>query len=341
MIPFALTFPETGRNVVGNGSIAPQGWNMSLLNYLHVRKEARTQQDALQRTVSRESQRVAQQALARKRKLRFPNPLNTLHAIAEKDVALLLFYNSIIYCAFYDVMASAPQLLEEIYGYDALQIGLCFLPFGFGCFIAPQLSGKLMDFNFRRHARKIGYVIVKGKANDLRNFPLERVRIEVAMPMIILGDAALLCYGWVMQVETSLAAPLVLMFIIGLTMTSAFNSMSVMLVDLYPLSPATATAANNLVRCLMGAGATAVIIYMIESMGRGWCFTFVAAVVAGLSPILWVLDRWGPKWREARRVRIEEAQFRAQEVNDADAVDAAGGSLRTPVDRKDELDAVQ
>ena len=307
MVPFIITFPETGRNVVGNGSVPPQGWNMSVLNYLQTRKAQRTA-PPLERTISRESNRQAQQKLAQKRKLRFPNPLGTLHVIMEKDVSLLLFYNSIVYCAFYDVMASAPYLLEQIYGYDALQIGLCFLPFGAGCFLAPTTSGKLMDWNFRRTAKKIGYEIVKGKANDLRTFPLERCRIETALPMIAIGDAALLCYGWVMQVETNLAVPLILMFIQGLAFTGGFNIMSVMLVDLYPLSPATATAANNLVRCLMGAGATAVIVYMIDAMGRGWCFTFIATALAACTPILWVLERYGPRWREERRVRIQEAK---------------------------------
>ncbi|KAK4544120.1 hypothetical protein LTR36_004618 [Oleoguttula mirabilis] len=329
VVPLALTFPETGRNVVGNGSIAPQGWNMSLLNYLQVRK-ARREVQPLERTVTRDSQRTAQQALAKTRKLRIPNPLNCVSVILEKDVALLLFYNSLVYCAFYDVMASAPQLLAEIYGYDALQIGLCFLPFGCGCFLAPTISGKLMDWNFRRTARNIGYVIVKGKSNDLRNFPLERVRIGVVVPMVIIGDAALLCYGWVMQVETSLAAPLVLMFIMGLTLTGAFNAMSVMVVDLHPLSPATATAANNLVRCLMGAGATAVVIYMIDAMGRGWCFTLVAGVVAVFSPILWVLEKWGPQWREARRVRVEAAKARGDRAVDVEK--EASGDPSIPVD---------
>ena len=81
-----------------------------------------------------------------------------------------------------------------------------------------------------------------------------------------------------------------------------------MLVDLYPLSPATATAANNLVRCWMGAAGTAVIIQMIEGMGRGWCFTFIAAVVFFTSPLLWAELRWGPKWREQRRVRVEKQE---------------------------------
>lgn len=301
LIPFLITFPETGRNVVGNGSIPPQGWNMSLLNYLHVRHDTEAQHI--------ETRRSAQAALASNRKLRFPNPLAVLPVILEKDVAMLLFYNSLIYCAFYDVMASFPTLLEQIYDYNALQIGLCFLPFGFGCLLAQPLSGRLMDWNFRRIAKELNYPIVKGKANDLRNFPIERVRVGIALPFVFIGDAALLCYGWVMHSRTSLAAPLVLQFVIGLTLTSAFNSMSVMLIDFYPLSPATATSANNLVRCLMGAGATAIIIYMIDAMGTGWCFTLIAGIVAVFSPIMWVLERWGPKWREERRVRMEAGKI--------------------------------
>lgn len=94
--------------------------------------------------------------------------------------------------------------------------------------------------------------------------------------------------------------------------------MSTMLVDLYPLSPATATAANNLVRCLMGAAGTAVIIQMIDSMGRGWCFTFIAAVLVFTSPLLWAELRWGPHWREQRRVRIEQ-QEQEKEARKAEA----------------------
>lgn len=301
---------------MGNGSIPPQGWNLSVLNYLALRR-AEKSRPALSRTVSRESNRQAQRALASKRKLRFPNPLHTLRVIAEKDVALLLFYNSLVYTAFYDVTASTPSLFAATYNFNDLQIGLSFIPFGVGCFLAPVMNGKLLDWNFRRLAAQSGVPLDRKKATDLRDFPLEKARIQVAWPLVAVGDACLLCYGWVMQANAPLAAPLVLQFIMGLTLTGAFNAMSVMLVDLYPLSPATATAANNLVRCLMGAGGTAVIIDMIAAMGRGWCFTFVAAVVAATSPILWVLCRWGPGWREARRVRVvrekEEKERREKE----------------------------
>ncbi|KAF1960519.1 MFS general substrate transporter [Byssothecium circinans] len=298
MIAFFIAFPETGRNVVGNGSIPPQGWNMSLLDYLKYRKVSKTNEIGLTQSTSREGQA----ALARPRKLRFPNPLGTLRVVKQKDAGLLLFYNSLVYTAFYDVIGSAPYLFQKIYGFRELQVGLAFIPFGIGALLAPMTSGKLMDANYRRLARKGGFPIDKKRANDLRDFPVERARLQVVVPQLALGTAAVLCYGWILQVETSLAAPLVMHFLIGLCLTGAFNCMSVMLVDYYPLSPSTATAANNLVRCLMGAGGTAIINIMIETMGRGWCFTFIAGVIAAMSPSLWVLLKWGPKWREDRRV---------------------------------------
>ena len=141
------------------------------------------------------------------------------------------------------------------------------------------------------------------RGDDMRHFPIEKARIQVFVPFLYVGIACILCWGWVLEQNVPLAAPLVLSFIIGVTMTGSFNVLNTLLIDLYPMSPATATAANNLVRCLMGAAGTAVIIQMIEGMGRGWCFTFVAAVVFFTSPLLFVIIKWGPKWREERRVR--------------------------------------
>ncbi|THX08669.1 MFS general substrate transporter [Aureobasidium pullulans] len=312
LVPFLIAFPETGRNVVGNGSIKPQSWNRSLINYLHERKVAKA--PALTRTVTRESIRLEEARLAKARKLRIPNPLKTLKIVFEKDTGLLLLYNSLVYTAFYDVTASMPYLFGMIYNYNDLQIGLCFIPFGIGCLVAPILGGRALDWNFRRLALKHGFPVDKKRATDLKDFPLEKARIQVTWPLVVVGDAALLCYGWVMHVETNLAAPLVLLFFIGLCLTGAFNCNSVMLIDLYPLSPSTATAANNLVRCFMGAGGTAIIIIMIESMGRGWCFTFIAAVVMLFSPILWVLEKYGQGWRNARTQRLEEEQAKKQKA---------------------------
>ncbi len=305
LIPYFLTVPETGRNVVGNGSIPPRGWNMSVIDYIRFRKEAKSDY-GLTRTATAESRRLAQAELAVHRKLRFPNPLNTIHIIMEKDVGIVLFYNALIYTAFYDIIASIPQLFQEIYGFNDLQIGLCYIPFGVGCAVASWVNGKLLDRNYRRVARSIGFTIDRKRGDDLRNFPIERARIEIIWPMLSVGLACVLGYGWVLEKNANLAAPLVLHFFIGLCVNGTFNILSTLLVDLYPESPATATAANNLVRCFIGAGGTGIINIMINSMGRGWCFTFISLVCAAAMPLLWAEMKWGPQWREERRVRLEK-----------------------------------
>ena len=183
---------------------------------------------------------------------------------------------------------------------------LSFIPFGVGCSIASIVFGRLIDINYQRVAKNAGFRIDIKRGDDMRHFPLEKARIQVFIVPLYFGIASILCWGWVLERDAPLAVPLVLSFIICLCITGAFNVLSTMLVDLYPSSPATATAANNLVRCLMGAAGTAVIIQMIDGMGRGWCFTFIAAVIFLTSPMLWAELKWGPKWREERRVRMEK-----------------------------------
>ena len=139
----------------------------------------------------------------------------------------------------------------------------------------------------------------------MRRFPIEKARLQVALPPLYLGLMALLCYGWILEKSAPLAVTIIFIFLMGVLLNSSFNTMSTMLVDLFPERPATATAANNLVRCFMGAAGTAVILLMIQGMGRGWCFTFLAALVFVTSPMLWALLEWGPAWREQRSAKIE------------------------------------
>lgn len=302
MIPLVIAFPETGRNVVGNGSFKPQRWNMSLLSYLATRH---SEPSKLTRTQS-------QSSLAARRQIRFPNPFNTLRVIANKDVGLLLFYNAIVYTTFIDVVASTPYLFGEIYHFNDLQIGLCYIPYGVAGFVSPLINGRLLDWNFRRVAARAGIAIDTKRGNSMRDFPLEEARVPVALPMALLGGVALICYGWVLEKNANLAAALVLQFIIGLTVTGCFQVLNVMIVDYYPNSPATATAANNIVRCWIGAGGSAVIVLMIDGMGRGWCFTFIGFVVIVLTPILLVLKKWGMGWR-MERARKEDVKQEMKE----------------------------
>ncbi|KAG7288219.1 hypothetical protein NEMBOFW57_007749 [Staphylotrichum longicolle] len=232
-----------------------------------------------------------------RRELRFPNPLNALRVVFEKDLALLLFYNTMIYLVFILIAATLSTEFAEIYHLTDLQIGLCYLPYGLGCCVAAVLQGYILDANYRRIARKIGFTIDKKRGDDLREFPIEEARLMPVYPLLSVGIAAVICYGWVLHAETNLAGPLVLLFVVGLTVTEA---------------PATAVAANNLVRCLFGAAGTAFIESMLRALGRGWTYTFWALVLVVFSPSMWILTKKGPQWREERRIRkLEKSEKEA------------------------------
>ncbi|GAB1193351.1 hypothetical protein APSETT444_002565 [Aspergillus pseudonomiae] len=217
---------------------------------------------------------------------------------------LILLSNAILFAGFYDVSASIPSIYEDLYDLNDLQIGLCYIPFGLGATIASILSGKLLDYNYRRLASRLG-VPLHHSSRDQTDFPIEKARLQLAFPLLTIGSLTVIAFGWVLHFGVHLAAPTTILFVMGLGLTGAFNTVSTLLVDLYPGNASAATASNNFVRCLLGAGATALIDPMLNAMGRGWCFTFIAFVMLATAPLLGVVVRFGPRWRRERLARTE------------------------------------
>lgn len=93
-----------------------------------------------------------------------------------------------------------------------------------------------------------------------------------------------------------------------LNVLSFFNMTRVLMmddsqVDLYAGQAATATAANNLARCLLGAASSAAIIPMSDAVGRGWAYTILALlfVLSCIGPA--VSMRYGIEWRRRKKER--------------------------------------
>ncbi|KAB8339043.1 hypothetical protein FH972_021979 [Carpinus fangiana] len=297
LISYTFLMPETNRKIVGNGSVSPERWySKSLLDH---KQHA---EDGV------ESLRVQQaRAALPRRKIGWPNPWKSLVMIGEKDVAIVLLYNSIAFALLYSVMTAVPSLFQQKYGFDSIQIGYCYIPIGGGAGFAALFNGKFLNWNFRRVAKANGLPVEKKKGQDLRNFPIESARLGAVFPLLLVGLPCLIGYGWALERNAHLAAPLVLIFFGAFGTVGAFSSLATLLVDLYPGSASTVTGANNLVRSLLGAGATAVIDPMLQAMGAGWTYTLIACVAAICSPLLLVVIRKGPQWREERRLRLEQS----------------------------------
>ena len=289
---FFLFQPETCRKVVGDGSIAPPKLNQSLTGIIRERRRIRAGV-----TVD-----VAQQeAVHRDYRLKFPNPLSTLLIAGDKESGLILFCSGLLVAILYATTTGIPYLFGKIYHFNELQLGLVYIPFGAGSIISAFSTGKAIDWNYRRHAKRNGFPLTKNRHQDLTDFPIEKARLEVALPLLYFGNIGSIAYGWTLEYRTNLAGPLILLFVFGYGSMAAFQVMQILIVDINPGNAASSTAANNLFRCLLGAGSTAVVVPMIERMGVGWAYTFASLVWIALSPTLWLLLKYGPGWRKEKK----------------------------------------
>jgi multidrug resistance protein len=291
LLVILLFIPETGRNIVGNGSLPPQSWNRPLIEYLRLRKSPSSSADV-----------TTTQRSSKKR----PGLLSTIPIILDKETFLSMFFSGIIYTGYYIILTGLPQQLQSTYNYNPIQVGLCYLPIGFGPMLIRPIIGRIMDANFRRHARKQGVEIVRNRQQSIDGFPIERARLEISLGMAYLSSAAIIPYGWVMHMDhPPLAAALVLLFFLGVFLSATFQPLTALLVDINPRSPAAATAAHQFVRCVLGAGGVAVVNPMLKGIGRGWTSTLIARVWVVFSACWWAVIYWGPKWRAQKKAKSD------------------------------------
>lgn len=91
-----------------------------------------------------------------------------------------------------------------------------------------------------------------------------------------------------------------MVFTICFCITAAYNVMNILIVDLYCSTPATAMAANNLVRCSLGAGAAAVVNPLINKVGVQWTYGIVAGNLLAVTPLLMLVYAKGWSWRRVQ-----------------------------------------
>ncbi|KAH7087224.1 major facilitator superfamily domain-containing protein [Paraphoma chrysanthemicola] len=309
LVLFVFLFPETCRKVVGNGSIPAKGINQSVISWWQQRRLAKQgPSDIPDETTKLE-----------KRKMSLPNPMATFKIIAEKESGIVLLYNGFFFTGMMVTVSAIPTLFRNAYNLNELDIGLCYIANGMGSLLSSLTMGYVVDWNFRRHAKAMGMTINKGKQQDLSNFPIERVRLQIVLPGHILGIIGIIAFGWAVKFGTHLAGPEIALFVLGFGFSTAFNSTNNLLIDFHRDQPAAATAAINFVRCLMSAGGSAAIIPMCEAMNPGWAFTLLGLIyVLLIGVVLWVM-RDGMSWRqelaEKKRSKIEKQRRDTSETD--------------------------
>ncbi|PHH89083.1 hypothetical protein CDD83_6678 [Cordyceps sp. RAO-2017] len=287
-LPFV---PETARNVVGDGSVPPPKLNASVVSCVR----------------RRDPEPCRGPKTTSGFKVPVPNLLAAVRIVFEKDVGLLMLFMSLFVMANYAMLVPLQDVIRRRYGFNDLQVGLCYIPFSVGSVIGAAAVGRLLDWNYARVARQLGLSPDRKRGQDLRRFPIERARLDLMWPWTLLAFATIAVWGWVVSAGTSLAAPLIILFLAGLGLSGPVSILTTLLVDLYPMNPGRVSSSFNLTRATLSAVGTGVVQYIIDAWGYGFTYLFLALVVLAASPSVAVVRRWGPKWREERYQRFERS----------------------------------
>ncbi|KAK5322641.1 hypothetical protein LTR20_006414 [Exophiala xenobiotica] len=268
LVLIGVLLPETGRNIVGNGSLPVPNLNKSIVLLWREKREKKA-------TLLPQGYRTdASESVARITTMRIPNPLGSVHIFLQRESAPVILINGVFYSAYCCLQASLSSLFISIYGYRELEAGLIYIPFGVGA--ETSESQRLAFAIFHARLRSMTYLL------PLSIFPL-------------------LAYGWVLEYHLHPSIPLILQFFIGGAMTIIFNACGTLLVDLHPSRPSTAQAALNLLRCAFAAGELAALQPLINAIGLGWCYTVIALMTGGIAGVCVVIGSvWGEKWRRQR-----------------------------------------
>ena len=295
LLSILVFLPETLRTVAGNGTVPLHGFNKPWIYCITGQKEAK--EDSIP-------------TLAKK-KVTWKTVFAPLGFLVEKDVFITLFFGAIVYTVWSMVTSSTSDLFESRYGLDSLEVGLTFLGNGFGCMSGSYSIGYLMDYNHRRTERE--YCMRNNMPLETRisskshpDFPIEYARMRNTWWITAVFIVCTAVYGF--SLDTHLAVPVILQYIIAYCATAIFTINSALVIDLYPGASASATAVNNLMRCEIGAAGVAAVQPIIDTITAEYTFLLLAGITLVMVPLLMVEMRWGAGWRMERTERLKRKE---------------------------------
>lgn len=174
LLVMLLSFPETQRNIVGNGSRLASGVYWSLFNLLPQHKSGSSPSRPSSRDVDAKPRRY------------YPNPLASLRILAERESLIAVLLYSLTYLVKMTLQASLGAQCVEIYDLDYLTAGLIYIPQGVAGILGSFATGRYLNRTYRLTVERL-QCDDSGHANgDFGEFPIEKARLKgIYVPMVL------------------------------------------------------------------------------------------------------------------------------------------------------------
>ncbi|KAJ6089521.1 hypothetical protein N7467_004737 [Penicillium canescens] len=186
---------------------------------------------------------------------------------------VMALYMGLIYGIIYLLFTSYTVVFQHQYGFSQGVAGLAYLGMGLGC--ATQLF--------------LGHYSDKLHTKLTQRNGVERAEYHLLMliPAAFALPVGLIIYGWTAQYHIHWIVPIFGTFFIGVGFSGSMTSVQTYLVGAFTAYSASALAANNLVRSIIGGVVPLSGPGMYGKLGLGWGNTLLAllAMVFGLAPL--------------------------------------------------------
>lgn len=293
-----LILPETARFIVGNGLVKPQHpWNQAPSMILRGKLIPSQKQIPFEQG--------AQFALLVPPKK--TSILRTFRIVCYKDVALTLAPIGLHYTLWFMIITAQSTLLQSEYNFTVLQVGISYLANGIGSILGSLVSGRIMNKLYQKDVRKFKQSWLEEHGPDIppnmHEFDIQKARLKPAQVVSILVLGTSIIFGWTIEYKVHWIVPILMTFFISWGCVFYINLGTCLMVDLFPEEGSSASAALNVVRCLLCAAGLAAVDRMTDSLGTGGAFTLMSGLVF-LSWICIFLEmKNGHRWDRERRAR--------------------------------------
>ncbi|CZR36289.1 uncharacterized protein FPRO_03451 [Fusarium proliferatum ET1] len=209
-------------------------------------------------------------------------------------VMAMCVYLAVVYGIFYILLTTFTFVYKDAYGFNSIGAGLSFIPGGIGNILGLAYVGVLSD-----------NLIKKRKAQGLEHQPEQRLHPIISVPTGLAMALGLICYGWTADKQVHWIAPMIGTGIVGFGMLGIFMSVQTYLVDMYTTYAASVTAANTVLRSVLGALLPLCGLQLYDSMGLGWGNTLLGLIVLFLAPFPWLFYQYGGRIRQSPKFRTD------------------------------------
>ncbi|THH20558.1 hypothetical protein EW146_g832 [Bondarzewia mesenterica] len=168
--------------------------------------------------------------------------------------------------------------------------GLMFLPISIGGFLGVIFYLIVFNPRYERYVDEYAPNLV----------PPEK-RLEITMVCAPLFAISFFWFGWTSYPSISLWSPLMAGGVMGFSILGIFLSLFNYIIDTYLFIAASALAASTVVRSLFGAAFPLFATQMYNALNPRWASTLLGFIALGMTPIPFVLRRYGPTLRAKSR----------------------------------------